>query len=185
MKYPLPHARIMGMMDEEKCISQIIKGDVNQYRVLVDRYQTGLIIHCENILKSREDGEDIAQEAFIKAYNNLSGFSQEKARFSTWLYRIATNLCIDYLRRNKRKVNIVDVEAYLESAQPDSLDKDEIILIRQAVGELEPPKYAEIIKAYFWEGKSYKEIASQYDTSTNTIGTWISRAKTQLKEKLV
>jgi len=175
----------MSMMNEEKCIARVLKGNTEQYRVLVERYQTGLIIHCENILKDRQDGEDIAQEAFIKAYNNLASFSHSKAKFSTWLYRIATNLCIDYLRKNKRKVYIKNVEEYVDSIRPEALEQSEIIAIRRAVDSLEPPEYAEIIKAYFWEGKSYKQIAEQHHTSVNTVGTWISRAKVQLKEKLV
>jgi RNA polymerase sigma-70 factor (ECF subfamily) len=175
----------MNMMKEKDCIAQILSGDTELYRELVDRYQTGLIIHCENILKDRQDGEDIAQEAFIKAYKNLSSFEAEKASFSTWLYRIATNLCIDMLRKNKRKVHVKDIEFYLEAMLPKHIEQEEINHIRKLVAELEPPKYAEIIKSYFWEGKSYQELADAYDTSTGTIGTWMSRAKLQLKEKLV
>ena len=174
----------MSMIDEQKHITQILNGDTNAYRGLVDRYQTGLIIHCENILKNRHDGEDVAQEAFIKAYKNLNNFSKDKAQFSTWLYRIATNLCIDLLRKNKRQVHIKDIEERLEVVQFNHIQEEEIQHLRKVIQELEPPKYAEIIKAYFWEGKSYQEIAEKYETSTNTIGTWMSRAKVQLKEKL-
>jgi len=174
----------MSMMDEKDCIAKIISGNTESYRELVERYQTGLIIHCENILKSRQDGEDIAQEAFIKAYQNIKGFSVEKANFSTWLYRIATNLCIDNLRKNKRKVHVKDIENHLEAILPRYIEEEEIDHIRTLVSELEPPKYAEIIKAYFWEGKSYQELADAYSTTTGTIGTWMSRAKLQLKEKL-
>ena len=172
------------MIDEQKHITQILNGDTNAYRGLVERYQTGLIIHCENILKNRHDGEDVAQEAFIKAYKNLNNFSKDKAQFSTWLYRIATNLCIDLLRKNKRQVHIKDIEERLEVVQLNHIQEEEIQHIRKVIQELEPPKYAEIIKAYFWEGKSYQEIAEKYETSTNTIGTWMSRAKVQLKGKL-
>jgi RNA polymerase sigma-70 factor (ECF subfamily) len=175
----------MGMMDENKCISAVLKGDTDQYRTLVERYQTGLIIHCENLLKDRQDSEDVAQEAFIKAYNNLAAFSKDKARFSTWLYRIATNLCVDHLRKNRRKVSIENVEEYVDTIKPEMLEQNEVMAIRQAVETLEPPLYSQIIKAYFWEGRSYKEITELHNTSTNTVGTWISRAKAQLKEKLV
>ena len=171
-------------MDEQRYIDRILKGDTDAYRDLVERYQTGLIIHCENILKDHEDGKDIAQDAFIKAYNSLGKFSKEKAQFSTWLYRIATNLCIDLLRKKHRQVKVKDIESLLETVSPQYLEEDEIRHMRQLVSELEPPKYAAIIKAYFWEGKSYKEIADTYETSTNTIGTWMSRAKQQLKENL-
>lgn len=172
------------MKKEQAIVDSILAGDVEQYRELVDRYQTGLIIHCENILKDRDDGEDIAQEAFVKAYVNLKKFSVEKAQFSTWLYRIATNLCIDFLRKRKRVINVSDIEKHTELVDPSVIHEDEIRQIRELVDMLEPPKYAAVIKAYFWEGKSYQEIAAQYDTSTNTIGTWISRAKLQLKEHL-
>jgi len=172
------------MLNETTCITDILKGDADQYRLLVERYQTGLIIHCENLLRDRQDGEDIAQEAFIKAYHNLSNFSSDKGKFSTWLYRIATNLCIDHLRKHKRKLNVEDIELYVEADPPCDLQFDEIAAIRQAVDTLEPPQYAEIIKAYFWQGKSYKQIAAAHDVPVATVGTWISRAKAQLKEKL-
>ena len=172
------------MMDEKECIKNIVAGDREAYRELVERYQAGLIIHCENILKNRQEGEDIAQEAFIKAYENLRTFSEGKGRFSTWLYRIATNLCIDLLRKNKRKVDLKNIEDHLESVLPRHIEEEEVEQLRKAIETLEPPKYAAIIKAYFWEGKSYEELATTYETSTNTIGTWMSRAKLQLKGKL-
>lgn len=172
------------MMDEKDYIRKILAGDKESYRELVERYQTGLIIHCENILKSREEGEDVAQEAFIKAYENLGSFSSEKANFSTWLYRIATNACIDLLRKSKRKVHLKDIESHLEAVLPRHIEDEEINHIRSTINELEPPKYAEIIKAYFWEGQSYQQIAVTYKTTTNTVGTWMRRAKLQLKEKL-
>ena len=171
-------------MDEKEHIAQVRAGNTDAYRVLVERYQTGLIIHCENILKNRQEGEDVAQEAFIKAYRNLADFSEGKGRFSTWLYRIATNLCIDTLRKNKRRVHVKDIESHLEAVLPRHIENEEVEQLRAAIETLEPPKYAEIIRAYFWEGKSYQEIAAHYQTSTNTVGTWISRAKSQLKEKL-
>jgi RNA polymerase sigma-70 factor (ECF subfamily) len=174
----------MSMMNEKECIEKILDGDREAYRELVERYQAGLIIHCENILKDRQEGEDIAQEAFIKAYQNLRNFSENKAQFSTWLYRIATNLCIDLLRKNKRKVDVKNIESHLDAILPRHIEEEEVEQLRRTIETLEPPKYAAIIKAYFWEGKSYQELADTYKTSTNTIGTWMSRAKLQLKEKL-
>ena len=174
----------MNMMDEKDCINQVVAGNKDAYRSLVERYQTGLIIHCENILKDRHEGEDVAQEAFIKAYQSLENFSADKAQFSTWLYRIATNLCIDMLRKNRRKVDVKNIERHLEAILPRHIEEEEIEQLRKTIEELEPPKYAAIIKAYFWEGKSYQELAKTYKTSTNTIGTWMSRAKLQLREKL-
>lgn len=172
------------MMNEEKHIAQVLAGDTEAYRLIVERYQAGLIIHCENIMKNRQDGEDIAQEAFIKAYANLSSFSSDRAKFSTWLYRIATNICIDHLRAKRRKVSIANVEAYVEATEPSYIEDEENRLLQKLINELEPPKYGELLRSYFWEGKSYQELADAHHTSTNTVGTWMRRAKAQLKEKL-
>ncbi len=175
----------MSMMEDEKtCITQVLSGDAGAYRYLVERYQTGLIIYCENIVKDRHDAEDVAQEAFMKAYLELIKFSNRKGRYSTWLYRIATNLCIDLLRKNKRNVTVDDVERYMALHAPPHITKEEIDDIREAVELLDPPKYACVVRGYFWEGKSYQALADEYHTTTGTIGTWLSRAKVQLKEKL-
>lgn len=175
----------MDMMNQEQTyIAQILDGEIDVYRRLVERYQTGLIIHCENIVKDRQDAEDIAQEAFIKAYRDLKRFQSDKARFSTWLYRIATNLCFDQLRKNKRQVDIPDIETYVENNEPDYSRDIDAEYLRKAIDSLKPPKYGAIIQAYFWEGRSYQALADEYDTTTGTIGTWITRAKLQLKEKL-
>lgn len=175
----------MGMMKEEQAyIQQILDGDTAAYRNLVERYQTGLIIHCENILKNRQDAEDIAQDTFLKAYGQLSKFDNDKARFSTWLYRIASNLCIDWARKNKHKVDIENIEIYMETNDPEHIREEDNAHIRKAIDNLEPPKYADLIRAYFWQGKSYQTLAQEYQTTTGTIGTWLNRAKAQLKENL-
>lgn len=172
-------------MEEKELIQAIITKDRELYRELVGRYRVGLIIHCENIVKDRDAAEDIAQESFIKAYYRLSEFDADKGRFSTWLYKIATNQALNYLRKNKRRVTIEDIESLADQTVPVSLDENEKQIIRDAITMLEPPKYGAIVKAYFWDGRSYSEIAKEYGTTTNTIGTWIRRAKAQLREKLV
>ncbi|HRF28255.1 MAG TPA: RNA polymerase sigma factor [Candidatus Saccharibacteria bacterium] len=171
-------------MDDKKIIEEIIAGNRDAYRSLVERYQTGLIIHCENLLKNRASGEDIAQESFIKAYQTLQKFDENKGRFSTWLYKIATNKCIDELRKQKRTVDIDDVEQLCaETTAP--MYNDEAQMLREAVELLEPPEYSRVIKAYYWEGKSYEQIARELNIKSQTVGTWLHRAKIQLKEALV
>lgn len=112
-------------MEEDKIIQKVIEGDIDAYAELVNRYQVGLIIHCENIIHSRQDAEDLTQEAFIKAFRKLTSFDSTKARFSTWLYRIARNCCIDYQRRHSRKVDIEDIELSAESATPVGMSSAE------------------------------------------------------------
>jgi len=172
------------MMEETTLINKIVAGDIEAYEQLVQKYHVGLIIHCERLMSSRDDGEDIAQEAFLKAYQKLATFDATKARFSTWLYRIATNLALDELRRLKRKLAVDDIETLIDHIEPTTLLFDERENIRRAVKELTPPEYRAVIEAYFWDGKSYQQIASEHNVPTATIGTWLRRAKTQLRKEL-
>lgn len=171
------------MKEETKLISAVVNG-ADRYEELVRRYHVGLIIHCDRIVKDRDQAEDMAQEAFIKAYLNLKNFDSSKSRFSTWLYRIATNLCIDYLRKENKKVNVEDIEELAEASMPTHESDEQKAEIRSSVESLMPPEYRQVIEAYYWNGKSYQEIAEELDKPINTIRTWISRAKNELRKEL-
>lgn len=172
----------MNVMNEEQIIRLIKNGEPEAYRQLVERYQTGVIIYCENILKDRHAGEDIAQEAFVKAYYSISKFDPNKATFSTWLYKIATNLAKDYLRKRKVNIDLSVVEDFIgENEGLSAIEKSEI---RQKVRELQPPEYSAVIQAYFWNGMGYEEIAKDMDVPIGTISTWMNRAKQLLRKEL-
>lgn len=177
--------RIVGMKEtnESEIIRAVIDG-ADRYAELVERYHIGLIIHCEQLVGDRDEAEDVTQEAFVKAYLQLKHYDASKGRFSTWLYRIATNESISYLRRNKRRVHVEDLETIAEATMPEYIEEDERRQVRQSVKELRPPEQRRVIEAYFWEGKSYQQIADEMQAPVNTVRTWIRRAKLQLKEKL-
>ncbi|HSW81744.1 MAG TPA: sigma-70 family RNA polymerase sigma factor [Candidatus Saccharimonas sp.] len=171
-------------MDENTTIQSVLAGDINKYERLVSRYHVGLIIHCERITSDRDVAEDIAQEAFIKAFERLQEFDAKKSRFSTWLYRIATNKAIDYMRLQKRRVPTDDIEALAESATPDYATHDQHKRLRDAVATLQPPTHRQAIEAYYWRGKSYQAIADECNVPVNTVRTWLRRAKQQLRSSL-
>lgn len=170
-------------MNEQHIISAVCEGDANQYAALVERYQIGLTIYCERLLGDRSDAEDITQKSFIKAYQKLSTFSPEKGRFSTWLYKIAYNESIDYLRRNKRTKLVKGAEE-VEAIAPDVLQEELMREVRAAVLALVPPEYRRVVEAYYWEGNSYQAIADEMDVPINTVKSWLRRAKIQLKGAL-
>ena len=171
-------------MNEIEVINDVIAG-VDRYEELVRRYHVGLIIHCEGLVNDRDAAEDVAQEAFIKAYMDLKRFDPNKARFSTWLYRIATNLAIDHLRRQKHRVTVEEIEMIAETTMPAFLEEEQKREVRQAVLGLVPPEYRKVIEAYYWDGKSYQQIADDMHLQLNTVRTWLRRAKLQLREKLL
>jgi len=176
--------RILVAMNETNTIQKILAGDTNAYEHLVARYHVGLIIHCERLVGDRDQAEDVAQEAFIKAFNNLREYNSAKSRFSTWLYKIATNKAIDYLRAAKRKIPIEDIELIVDEAAPDYESEETKREVRDAVSKLEPPAHRQVIEAYYWYGKSYNQIANQLNVPINTVRTWLRRAKQQLRSDL-
>lgn len=172
-------------MNEAEIINNIRAGDINQYGLLIERYRVGLVIHCDRLLSDREEAEDVAQKAFIKAYYKLVDFDDHKARYSTWLYRIATNMSLDVLKAQKRTVpsDMGDVEG--ATALDAALIHDETIYeVRSAVFNLTPPEQRRVIEAYYWDGKSYQAIADEMDVPINTVKSWMRRAKQQLRSKL-
>lgn len=170
-------------MDEQETIQRTLGGDVNAFEALVSRYHVGLIIHCERMVGDRQTAEDIAQEAFVKAFTQLSQFDAQKGRFSTWLYVIATRKALDYLRANKRVVPDESVEELADDA-PDYASEEQNRIVRDAVARLKPPEQKRVIEAYYWEGKSYQAIADELDIPINTVRTWLHRAKAQLRSSL-
>lgn len=170
-------------MDEAELISDVING-ADRYEELVTRYHVGLIIHCDRLVRDRDQAEDMAQEAFIKAYLNLKNYNPEKSRFSTWLYKIATNQCIDYLRKEKNRVSVEDIESIAEATMPIYQELEEREAVKSAVLSLMPPEYRAVVEAYYWQGKSYQQIAGEMNKPVNTVRTWLRRAKLQLREEL-
>ena len=172
------------MNNESQIIEKILAGS-DRYAEFVERYHVGLIIHCERIVKNREDAEDIAQDAFVKAYLQLKTYDSDKSRFSTWLYKIATNLALDHLRKNKHTMTVEDIEGLAEATMPTYLEDEERDEMRRAVQSLVPPEYRRVIESYYWDGKSYQQIAEAEGVPLNTTRTWIRRAKLQIKDKML
>ncbi len=172
-------------MEEHICIEQVLAGDRDSFRPLVERYHRGLVIHCDQLLHDYQEAEDIAQEAFCQAFVKLADYDPDKARFSTWLYRIATNKALDRLRRTHRQLAVEDIELVAEMTMPREIEDDEKRALRQAVLRLTPPEYRQVVEAYFWQGKSYAVIADELHVPQATVGTWMHRAKVQLRKELL
>ncbi len=93
--------------EDDKLVSAAVEGDEQAYAKLMEKYQRALYFHIIKMVKEKEQVEDLVQEAFMKAFDNLSSYNTRYA-FSTWLYRIATNHTIDYLRKKKLKTLSID-----------------------------------------------------------------------------
>jgi RNA polymerase sigma-70 factor (ECF subfamily) len=178
-----------------KRIRQVLKGDQNAYTDIVNLYQHKLYQVCFRMLGNKQEAEDIAQEAFVRAYINLHTYDQ-KRKFSTWIYRIATNLCIDRIRKKKP-------DYYLDAqiAGTDGLDMYSQIaaeeqLPEEAVEQMElqdriqyeisrlPDKYRSVIVLKYIEELSLQEISEILDMPLGTVKTRIHRGREALRKQL-
>ncbi|MFD2630453.1 RNA polymerase sigma factor SigW [Oceanobacillus kapialis] len=176
-------------------IKKVKKGDQSAFEDVVSFFQSKIYQHCYRMLGNAHEAEDIAQEAFIRAYVNIHSFD-EKRKFSTWLYRIATNLTIDRIRKRKPDYYL-DAEIkgteglnmYSQLADQGRLPGEEVEgmelqrYIHQEISEL-PPKYRSIIILRYLEEFSLQEISDILDIPLGTVKTRIHRGREALRKKL-
>lgn len=182
-------------LEDDKLVKKAIGGDENAYKQLVEKYERALYFHILKMIKDREQVEDLVQETFVKAFDNLNTYSTNYA-FSTWLYRIATNHTIDYLRKKKletlsidkpRKTKDGEMEMQLEdetaSTDRNIIRKQRQKIVQNAIDNL-PGKYRKVIEMRHMEEKSYKEIADVLDLPLGTVKAHIFRARELLYKAL-
>lgn len=178
-----------------KRIKQVLKGDQSAFSDIVNLYQHKLYQLCYRMLGNRQEAEDIAQEAFVRAYINLQTFDQ-KRKFSTWLYRIATNLCIDRIRKKKPDYYLdAEVEGteglnmYSQIAADEQLPEDAAMQmelqdrIQYEISKL-PDKYRAVIVLKYIEELSLQEISEVLDLPLGTVKTRIHRGREALRKQL-
>ncbi len=180
----------MGRSDEE-LVEACQAGESSAFDVLVVRWEDKIRGAAYRLLDSEEEARDATQEAFLKAYRGLPAFKQE-ARFSSWLYQIAINLCRDRLRRRKGRT-MVSLEALEEvgpviaGREPGALDLVQQLdlrrAVRRAIGELsEEQREVVILKEY--QGLTFLEIAQALDLPISTVKTRLYRGLGQLRLRL-
>ncbi len=155
------------------------------YAELIRRYQNTLYPYLIRLLGNHEDALDIVQETFLKVYEQIQGFDERK-QFSSWLYRIAHNIGINYLKKHARTIKI-DADALALVAERHAARAHELTTanIRRAeelllaINRLKP-KYKDVVLLYFYEEKSYAEIGEILRLPTSTVGVQLDRAKKQL-----
>ncbi len=168
--------------DEIAMIDRILDGAEHEYKLLIDRYKEGLYRHCFRFVRDEDNAEDLTQMAFIRAYVHLADYDGVHA-FSTWLYKIATNLALNELRRNKT-VRLDD--EFIDTVVSPLPTPDRLAVhqeLRTAVERL-PAKHKKVVQLHYWQGKSYEQIADDMNTTTGSVKGWMNRAKRQLKEFL-
>lgn len=186
----------MTREQEAAVIQSVLDGDVNAFETLVKEYEKNVYNLALRMTGNSEDAADMSQEAFIKAYNSLSSFRGD-SKFSVWLYRIVSNVCLDYLRSRTRKPTVslstenddgeeVELDIADESQSPEllldrSLTRD---AVRRGLAAL-PPDHREILLLREIQGLSYEEIAAALGLEAGTVKSRIFRARKKLCSFLI
>lgn len=169
-------------------------GDEKAFAELMNRYRKPVYHMILKMIKNQDDAADLTIEAFAKAFRNLKKFNPEYT-FSTWLFRIATNNCIDFIRKKKLdtlSINSTYTDDNGESVSIDIRDsnldpqeeaiKQQKVEIMQTIVTQLPPKYQILVKLRYFEELSYDEIATELEAPLGTVKAQLHRARELLHE---
>lgn len=186
------------MHSEEYLVKQSMQGETRAFEELVSQYHNKVYALAYRYMGNEEDAYDMAQETFIKAFRSLRSFKGNSS-FSTWLYRVTTNVCLDELRRRKRRIVAISLDEPLATQEGDEVEKEiadsspgvDILYeqkefsqyIQQLLNEMKPEHKTAIVLRDVM-GFSYEEIAEIMNCSMGTVKSRISRAREGLRKKI-
>lgn len=181
----------MTREQEIMAIRQVLSGDVNAFETIVKEYEKNVYNLALRMTGNPDDALDISQEAFLKAYNSLSSFRGD-SKFSVWLYRIVSNLCLDFLRSKKRRPAVslsvendegedVELDIADESQSPETLLERKLTreAVHRGLDSLSPDQ-RQILLLREIQGFSYEEIAQTLTLEAGTVKSRIFRARKKL-----
>jgi RNA polymerase sigma-70 factor (ECF subfamily) len=170
---------------DSEVIRQVLDGETAAFELLVLRYQQTIFRLARRMTRNVEDAKDITQESFVQAYRSLGRF-QGQSSFSTWLYRIAVNLCLNRLKASRRE-DPVEVDGNLPDVREDSLAKvltsERDRALAAAIGAL-PPQQQATLTLRVYHGLSHREIAQVLDCAEGTAKANYFHAIRTLQRKL-
>jgi len=187
-----------AMVADTALVQRAQANDRAAFNEIVLRYKSKVFNFIHRMIPSIQDAEDLTQETFVRAYTSIRSF-QSRASLNTWLFRIATNLCIDYSRRSKKSQGLVtslsqdtdDDEAETERDIPDVQNDPQRLLLNKELGaQLDlalrdlPEKLRAVVLLYDVEGLAYDEIASIAQCPLGTVKSRLFNARAALRERL-
>ncbi|MBL7817483.1 MAG: sigma-70 family RNA polymerase sigma factor [Saprospiraceae bacterium] len=164
-------------------IERVLRGDSQAFRELVNRHKDYAFTLAYRILNSREDAEEAAQDAFVRAYNGLATFNRD-AKFTTWLYRIVVNCALTVQQRRKMQTEDIDNAKILRGGTNPSdglKHKEQKFYIQKAL-KLLPPDDVTMITLFYLKENSLEEIADIVGIETNTVKVKLHRARKRLAD---
>lgn len=185
----LDHLSDKAKIDYELVLKAVNNKDQKAFTDLMDRYRDSIFFMLLKMVNNRDDAEDLTIEAFGKAFNRLHQYTPNYA-FSTWLFKIATNNCIDFLRKKKKNVLSIDnrienedgdafmIELRSSNRNPEeeAIREQKIQLMRSVVKRLKP-RYQTLVELRYFKEMSYDEIAAELNLPLGTVKAQLFRAR--------
>ena len=175
----------MSNVDDQHYIDLMREGDTNAFAVLVDRYKDMVFTLSLKMLKDREEAEEVSQDTFLKIYKSLGKFNGE-SKFSTWIYKVAFNTCLDRLKKNKRAQPVAGMDAFTEketislTTLLDSIEeKERKQMIQDCLHGL-PGEDSFLLTLYYFEEQSLEEIAKIIGINPNNVKIRLYRSRKKL-----
>jgi len=167
-------------------INKALAGDKHVYRTLVDKHKKYVYTIVFRILGTKQDSEEVAQDVFIKAFSSLGSFNRE-AKFTTWLYRIAYNQSISYLRKRKGNylaIDQMDESQYMQDSEfQDLVSKQQKELIDIALVRLQPDDVS-VLTLFYLRERSLEEVADSMGISANSVKVKLFRARQRMGRQM-
>ncbi len=186
-------------LDDRELVALARRGRESAFRELLSRYERPVFSLVFRMIRDRSEAEDLAQEAFVRAFNAIDSYDP-RYKFSSWIFKIANNLTIDHLR--KRRLEVVSIHGSPHAVTPEEQSQTQLTVqapgetpdqyvenkelggaIERAIASLRP-EYRTAVLLRHVEGYSYEEIAQIMDVPLGTVKTYIHRARGELKETL-
>ena len=176
-------------MDLELCVDKILAGEKEYFNVLVKHLQVQIYSLAVKMTGDREEAKDLTQEIFLKVYKSFATYDKS-AKITTWIYKIATNTCIDYLRKKKELLMIeeeqeIQVENRFYSLPDRALESKELKQLIHSKINLLPESYRMVVILKYINELTFEEIADVLKQPVNTVKTKLYRAREKLRDSLI
>ncbi|TDP04059.1 RNA polymerase sigma factor [Flavobacterium sp. 245] len=175
----------MSTLNDQNYIDRILQGETNLFAVLVDRYKDMIFTLSLKMVKNREEAEEAAQDTFIKVYNSLSKFKGD-SKFSTWIYKISYNNCLDRLKKNKKEdlnISIDEFSSHLVKTMDNALsaleDKERKQAIQNCLNLL-PREDNFLLTLFYFEDQNLEEIGKIMNINANNVKVKLFRSRQKL-----
>ncbi len=182
------------MLEEENFIKELKDGKRSAYSKLIDDFEQKVFATCISFVPNKEDAEDIAQDVFVEVFNSINKF-KGNSKLSTWIYRITTNKCLEFIRKKNTKKRFAFLQSIMGTEIPidktsyftemnhpgiimENKEKSDIIF--KAINEL-PDAQRVVFTLSKIDGKSYQEISEITDKSLSSVESLMFRAKKNLQ----